>query len=186
MVNSPKLNEAIAELHSYRGTIFEEAANDTCKIIKESNINFILNAFEIYESVADRFNSETGCLPYADARYYVDGSGFDLILGVNYTGYGTKMMSRIIDFDHPDQSSFSRCYDEWYHYVVDLNLIKFIKYRLKEALQDDPYAEFDQCLDYVILRLTSHSGGTKLSDETRFREWATSKLLPTYRRNRLK
>lgn len=198
-MSSMSVEQAIAELHTYTWTIFEDAANYACSILDptlvdrdhainltgahdRNNIDYILTSFEVYEYVADRFRNETGYLPYVD--YGLEGAKFDLVLGAYLSGYGSVAMSKVVDLNHLSVSIFDACYKEWYHYVADLNIIKPAKMWLKNTLNKNPGASFDYCLDEVVRVLSGSVTLSEVVDESTFRDWLTSKLLATYRRNR--
>ncbi len=84
------ISQTIAELKSYNGTIFEDAADTAIKYADHNYIEYrdmkILDVFEIAEAVAEKFESTTGVQPIVHFSRHDVTTAWDLSLSSGFHG----------------------------------------------------------------------------------------------------
>lgn len=90
--NDQAASQIIAELKSYKGTIFEDAADTAIKYADRDYIEYrdmkILDVFETAEAVADKFESTTGVQPIVHFSRHDVTTAWDLSLSSGFHGCG--------------------------------------------------------------------------------------------------
>lgn len=88
--NDQAASQMIAELKSYKGTIFEDAADKAIEYADRNYIEYrdmkILDAFEIAEAVADKFEATTGVQPIVHFSRHDVTTAWDLSLSSGFHG----------------------------------------------------------------------------------------------------
>ena len=173
-------SQTIAELRSYKGTVLEEAANEAIAFADKFDVNFatdaeIVDAFEVCETFSYRLYQETGLLighskfgayPF-DISMYVVGAN-----GMNNIGVGSRSLGQYFT---------EESYRENSDYIVNW-IIKFIQIRMKEQMQKQGRNfDFDSFINNDAI---NYIADESIGDEAQIIDLLSTRLLPTYKRNR--